>query len=84
MQYILTQDEFQELTRLKKNYEKGEIDKLQKFCTFVAENLPIIVSWDKDKEPRIWGCILTENHHGYCDQCPAKEVCPNQHKYYSK
>jgi hypothetical protein len=47
----------------------------------VADELPVI--WRSEGTPRPWGCILTQGS-GYCDSCPAKDVCPHPRKHWSK
>jgi hypothetical protein len=83
MQYLLTEDEYKNLIETKRKRDKAETEKLQEFCTFVANNTPIVRSWSSNKGPRPWNCILTHANH-YCDECPAKKICPNPNKEWSK
>lgn len=85
MQYILTQEEYDKLSV--RDHTKVVLNKkvLQEFCTMVSNTTPINRSWDKDdKSP--WGCVLDENGngHGYCDDCPAENICPYENKEFSK
>lgn len=81
MQYILSQEEYDDLVYQSKKAKslpsKGE---LQKFCTLVADTLPI--DWCGRIEP--WKCILSVDYRWYCDACPSKEICPCDRKNYSK
>lgn len=85
MQYILSQDEYDEL--LSKRDIKFNITKkqLQTLCTTIADTMPIKLNWGPWKEaPLPWGCILTVDQEWYCDSCPVKKICPNEHKESSK
>ena len=85
MQYILSEEEYKTLVNNKKSYNDDEKQKLRKFCTMVADNLPTTESWfDKTVEPRIWGCILTVEQDHVCDCCPSKSICPYEYKAWSK
>lgn len=88
MQYILTQQEYDELRgeqRAKLLSNKAE---LQKLCTAAANHVPVPRPWAMgDKTPAPWGCILdpnSPNHDGYCDDCPAQGLCPHDGKEYSQ
>lgn len=81
MQYLLTQDEYKELVDCSKKITAREEKKLQEFCTFVADNLILDSGWKKGET---WGCILSEEDEWYCDDCPAREVCPYEFKSWSK
>ena len=83
MQYILTEDEFMDLKNKADNYT--DLDKLQEFCTRVANEMPIHF-WELE-EAMCWGCIRNideDAHMGYCDECPSKEICPFTAKRWSK
>lgn len=86
MQYLLTQQEYDALYREKRLRTDGEKAKLQELCTLAALHIPVVVEWRHDKTPRPWGCILgpREQDPGYCDKCPAQDVCPHDGKEWSK
>ena len=87
MQYILTQAEYDELRRAQGVITTAKKSELQKLCTDAANHIPITRDWAPNEPPAPWGCILDEsspNHGGYCDDCPAKEVCPHDYKVWSK
>lgn len=85
MQYVLTEDEYNALLEKSKQQRRmPSKEDLQKFCTMVAETLPVASGWYKGK---VWGCVLSEHNKspcGYCDDCPAKDVCPYDNKEWSK
>lgn len=82
MQYLLTQEEM-DATRQKVAAINvlPSVEKLQEFCTMVADSMPVKSGW---YEGKAWGCILTVKREWYCDSCPAKEVCPYHGKRWSK
>ena len=83
MQYLLTQTEYTELRwAANRNKRQPDHDVLQDFCTRVANELPVKVRCGSEVRTRPWGCVITNG--GYCDQCPAKEVCPHDGKGWSK
>ena len=89
MQYLLTEEEYKSLIdKVAKASKLPDIEKLQEFCTMVADNLPLKELWGKPYgDP--WGCILTKestglNTFGYCDKCPAQDVCPYKYKNWSQ
>lgn len=87
MQYILTQQEYDELRRDKATRATAKKDELQKLCTDAANHIPIVRSWAPNEPPEPWGCILTQggpNAFGYCDDCPAQEICPHDGKEWSQ
>lgn len=86
MQYILTAQEYDELHRDKQRRTAEQTVELQKLCTLAAQHIPIVMEWADDKTPRPWGCILgpREQHPGYCDDCPAQNVCPHPYKEWSQ
>lgn len=91
MQYILSQQELDQLHGGYREQLRLKDSVIQNLCISVAEHQPI----ERDRSPddaipddkSPWGCILVEggkNHHGYCDKCPAQDACPYQHKNWSK
>lgn len=83
MQYILTEQEYQDLRatqHMKIHMNKTE---LQTLCSHIADTMPVSVSWFNDGIPTPWGCILT-GHINYCDKCPVQSICPNENKEWSK
>ena len=86
MQYLLSEDEYNDLTDKKTNATKCSTEQLQKLCTLAAIHVPTNRDFDPDdKSP--WGCILTtdtDNWTCYCDNCPAQDVCPEPKKLWGK
>lgn len=82
MQYILTEEEYLNLVEKKIKFNLKEKEKLEKFCTFVANNLPITRPEYKDKQP--WGCIRNRDEEWYCDRCPCIEICTFEHQNFSR
>ena len=84
MQYILTEAEYDNLLDTAKKASKSDTANLQAFCTRVANELPVYCGWG-DALKRPWMCVLTEKKkEWYCDSCPARAVCPSEHKKWSK
>lgn len=84
MQYLLTQDEMNaDLARRDALHRLPSIEKLQEFCTLVADTMPVQSGYGAGKP---WQCILTVGRRGewYCDRCPAKDICPHPNKHWSK
>ena len=83
MKYILTEEEYNSIINKNKQQKKCNQDKekLQEFCTFVANNMPVV--WNDEMTPATWGCIRVVKI-GYCDHCPSVEVCPYENKQFSK
>jgi hypothetical protein len=82
MQYILTQEEYNELVHTKNKQKLGNQKELQDLCTKIADTMPIQWTWgDKALEP--WGCIHTR-YDWYCDDCPVQKICPETSKEWSK
>lgn len=82
MQYILTEEEFNALQKqVKAAKQLPSIEALQNFCTWIADTLVFMSGWRKGKP---WGCILSTNEEWYCDDCPARHVCPYESKSWSK
>lgn len=87
MQYLLTPDELENLQQRAIAVEVKHEDELQELCTLAAIHVPILRPWAPDTAPAPWGCILAEdkkNHSVYCDDCPARKVCPYEGKEYSQ
>ena len=82
MQYILTEKEYIVLNARKAELSRVQEEQLQKVCTMACNNTP--VSFWKNDEPKIWGCILTEEQEHYCDCCPVQDECPHEYKNWSK
>ena len=81
MQYLLTPEEYEALKNAGAN-EKTRLEAvLQDLCTKVADHMPV-AGYPREGKP--WGCIKTVKHEWYCDQCPVRQVCPNQWKEWSK
>lgn len=81
MQYILTQEEYDALTTVKKKAEIAQTRTLQRLCTKIANEMPVGSRIDCPPEP--WGCIIG-NPDNYCDDCPVQTICPNEWKSWSK
>lgn len=86
MQYLLTQQEYDVLTRDARMLTQRHEAELQKLCTLAAQHIPVVVEWRADKTPAPWGCILGPQgqNPGYCDRCPAWNLCPYEGKEWSK
>ena len=98
MQYILTEQEYNDLHSSIKVAENNNTSKIQALCSMVADHKPVD-TW-KDGPTGPWGCILTPtpinqleegddgseigNGCGYCDYCPVQDQCPNPYKGWSK
>lgn len=81
MQYVLTEQEYADLVRVKDNFKRGEEKKLQRVCTLAAVNTPLPDCWISNHgEIRSWGCILedeeSDSYIEYCDDCPSQGACP--------
>ena len=88
MQYILDEFEFHSLKHNKETAIKLAKDKLQALCTKICDEMPV-EWWGNPPIVQPWGCILTkdEDHpfeEKYCDKCPVTEICPYEHKNWSK
>jgi len=85
MQYILTQEEFDFLQKQAKRGREAPTDEdLQKLCTRMADEMPVAKRWLMEGAPLSpWGCIITTDTE-YCDDCPARAICPNKYKIFSK
>ena len=91
MQYILTEDEYEELKSQQKEFNLAKTKRLQKLCTKICDTMPVQPRWKKDpftgklEPPEPWGCILSvkDDNEWFCDECPVQEICPGD-KNYSK
>jgi len=83
MQYILTEEEINDLRNKKEKWDEAEKEELQNLCTLAAEHIPVLFDWTTPVSKGILGCILNKTT-GYCDECPSQEVCPYPHKSWSK
>ena len=73
MQYILTEEEYQELNSNKEFARYKQT--LLRNCVEIATSVPVL---DFDPpEPR--GCVLT-NTSSSCNNCIVKDICPNEWK----
>jgi len=86
MQYLLTYAEYNALESAAEKGRKGPTKReLQEFCTRVANEMPVRWTWGEGKDtPKPWGCILTVKREWYCDECPARRLCPHDNKNWSK
>jgi hypothetical protein len=91
VQYILTQAEYDELqakaTANKAVPIRTSTSKLQMLCTDAANHIPITRDWEPNAPASPWGCILnvdTKTNPRYCDNCPARQVCPYPRKEFSQ
>lgn len=89
MQYILDEREMEEIRRIRKRLKSlPPVERLQKMCTKIADEWPTFNGWDKKPEPaEPWGCVITREAEGeewYCDECPVQNICPAEHKSWSK
>lgn len=84
MQYILTQEEYDELKRKQELEFSITTKQLQTLCTKIATEMPVVLPWGSH-EVRPWGCILTDDGAmDYCDDCPVQQICPHPYKEWSK
>lgn len=81
MQYILTQEEYDELKRDRKHNFDLSNKKLQELCTKICNEMPLKYEWINQIFP--WKCILTETENHYCDNCIVQDICPNEWKRFS-
>lgn len=80
MQYVLTEEEYNNLVKTKEYKFTIAQAELQNLCTTICDTMPV-VKYDGEKSP--WGCIIN-NKNWYCDKCPVSEICPKEHKNWSK
>lgn len=84
MQYILTQEEYDKLTKANQAVLNLSKEKLQVLCTKIADTMPINLEWG-GQNPKPWQCILTADFEYHtCDCCPVQDICPNEAKEWSK
>lgn len=85
MQFLLSEEEYREIHRTKVQRTEEQKAELQTLCTLAAQHIPIVCKWDVSGKTHIWGCILGPEIQspGYCDDCPARGVCPYEHKEFS-
>lgn len=83
MQYILSQEELDELKKKQRHEISENKSKLQKLCSKIADSWIVEEGWYKGKA---WGCILTSmrKEEWYCDDCIMKSICPYDGKIWSK
>ena len=86
MQYLLTEEEYNEL-RIQNNAKQRECDIIiNDLCQTVANHLPVHVSDPhspiQKQEP--WKCIRSVKYEWYCDNCPVKDICRWPNKVFSK
>lgn len=85
MQYLLTPNEYAALVEKKEYEHTVKMDELQNLCSLAAEHIPVKMPWNpEDSKPEPWGCVLSKNLPGYCDECPMQTLCPNTNKHFSK
>lgn len=90
MKVILTWEEYSKLVHATERNDRKDVDiqKLQDFCTYVANGMYIVRDWDEDKTSVIHGCVITGHPKGYnisyCSDCPSERLCPYQRKRYGK
>lgn len=78
MQYILSEDEYQEFKN-KSSLIKLNESELQELCTKIAQNMPV----ESFLGYKAWGCVIAKDID-YCDYCPVKKICPYKRKRFSK
>jgi hypothetical protein len=84
MQYILTQQEYDELTREKRLRTEEQDRELLEICIMTALHAP---ARNAGSDSRPWGCVLApipQQRAPYCDDCPAQRVCPSKDKEWSQ
>lgn len=85
MQYILSEEEMEEVRQLRVKLKSlPSVDKLQEMCSKIADEYPSWRGWDGKEEPTPWTCVLTAEYEHYCDKCPVQEICPEPYKSWSK
>lgn len=83
MQYILSQEEYENLLSRKETDDKKTKQKIQDLCMMVANCMPVD-GLGRNGEAKPWGCILCCKVSHVCDMCPVEELCPYEHKRYSQ
>jgi hypothetical protein len=85
MQYILSEEEMEEVRNLRAEMKSlPSVEKLQKMCTKIADEWPSFHGWDGKSDPEPWGCVLSVEYEHYCDECPVQTICPKERKSWSK
>lgn len=90
MQYILTEQEYNQLVNETKSIKEEYRNTINDLCQMVADNMPIAgwhAKYDKNKTTEgksPWGCIKSEEYSWYCDDCPVKHICLEKNKRFSK
>ena len=90
MQYILSEEEYNNLKQNNKQEDAKAKRKLEVFCHMVADTMPLLGWWNETEGvPDPWVCRHTrgkpdesgyvEEH--YCDQCPCRDICPSEQDY---
>ncbi len=87
MQYILTEEEYNQLKAQAKKADRFGITdaQLQKLCTKIANEMPVDWGWG-GQDPKPWGCMLSndDGDEWCCDSCPVTQICPWPRKEWSK
>lgn len=86
MQYILTEDEFEDLKSKARRMSAAATKKINDLCMEVAMHKPVRLPWNDEESPKVpWGCIHRKEppHMEHCDGCPVREICTLD-KNYSK
>jgi hypothetical protein len=89
MQYILTQEEYDSLSKKKLDLASRHIANLQRACTLAADHVPVMWGWGgewdaefKKRLPEVakpWGCMITkEANSEYGDSEWYCDECPVQ------
>lgn len=77
MQYILTEEEYNEL-KSKPQKIKHEMQQIiNKLCQRVCDSEPIPDAYwvEEGEEPEPWGCKESKDFEWYCDECPVRNIC---------
>lgn len=94
MQYILTEEEYKDLTVAAVSGISNQIKTINELCRRVANSEPVDWRWPdfpkmepghvgtKD-HPIPWGCIKDKDDW-HCDECPVKEICTFPDKDFSQ
>ena len=82
MQFLLTPEEYNELSSRRTKTIQLERNKLQKLCTKIANEMPVKWGWG-GPDPKPWKCMIEEDDW-YCDNCPVIVICPYDGKSFSK
>ncbi len=83
MMYVLSEDEYRDLTSKRNDFIQLQKSELQILCSSIADAMPVSRDWNKTNNSP-WGCILTTQREWYCDKCPVTKICPNPNKAWSK